>query len=200
MKKNTYRYLGIGFLLSALLTAGFETLVRGNPPLEGMSVQAIFNNNETALKEKESEISQLNEEQASLNQEIKTLQQDKDKLEKSNKENQDEIESLQKANASLVKEYGGDTDESTDETTDENNSQENQNNGEQTVTIPEGLSSAEIGQLLLDQGIITDAQALQDLIDTWELNEYIQANDYQLSADMSLDEILSIITNGAYYY
>lgn len=196
MKKYTYRYLGIGFLLSALLTAGYETLVRGNPPVDGMTVQAIFNNNEQALKEKENEISQLNDTQESLNQEIKSLNKDKDQLEKNNKENESEIESLQKANASLVKEYGGDTVESTDET----DTQSSQNGDQQTVSIPQGLSSAEIAQLLVDQGIITDAQALQDLIDTWELNEYIQANDYQLSSDMSLDEILSIITNGAYYY
>lgn len=212
MKKKTLQHLGLGFLASALITGGFEVFARGNAPVSGMDVQSIFNNNEDKLKEQSSEISTLSQEKDSLDQKVKELNTEIESLKKENDDISEKAKKLDKENASLkmdlygedavnTEENGPSSDDNSTSQTDTNDSETN--NGEKvsgTFSIQEGSTSSDIAQGLQEAGFINSAQEMQELIDQWQLNEFIQANDYELTSDMSMDEILSTITNGAYYY
>lgn len=201
MKKSSLRAIGLAFLASALITASFETFARGNSPVEGMTVQSIFNSNQELLEEQENQINDLSIKESNLNDELDKIKAEQKKTLEDLKNNTDQVSSLQKANASLLKKYGGDETDTTDDNTQDNQEENNnQTSDNQIITIAPGLASSDIAQQLYDQGLIKDAKAFSDLIDAWDLNEYIQANDYELNPTMSMDEILSIITNGAYYY
>lgn len=191
MKRNTLKLIGLGFLTSALITGGFEIFARGNMPIKGVTIQSIFNNNEDKIAEQESLISSLEEENSSLNEENNNLADSIEKHKKTIIENEKKIEALDKEVNDLKLKYIGE---------DAVNQNPSENNNSGTFTINSGETSSDIASRLQSEGYIQSAQDFQALIDTWQLQQYIQSNSYQLSSDMSMDEILSIITNGAYYY
>lgn len=207
MKRKTLQHIGIGFLASALISGGFWAVTTENALETSVNIQSLFNNNEEKLQEKDAEISnlsqkteELNEKVEDLNKEISNLKEEKDNAEKKTKQ-------LDKENASLKLELYGDenattTDEENTEDTGNrpNNTQDTNEAVTGTFSIKEGSSSGDIAQDLEDAGYIDSAEEMKKLIDQWKLNEFIQANDYELSSDMTTDEILSTITNGAYYY
>lgn len=204
MKKKTLRHIGLGFLASALITGAYEVFARGNVPISGVTVDTIFNNNEDKLKEKDQEMATLSQENQDLTKESEKLSKEISSLKKGKEAAEDKAKKLDKENASLKLElYGEDAPENNDQTSENDENQSDNTSGE-TVTgsysVPQGATSSDIAQGLQEAGYISSAQEMQDLIDQWQLNEYIQANDYELSSEMSMDEILSIITNGAYYY
>ena len=191
MKRNTLKLIGLGFLTSALITGGFEIFARGNMPIKGITIQSIFNNNEDKIVEQESLISSLEQENSSLNDENNSLADSIEKHKKTILENEKKIEALDKEVNDLKLKYIGE---------DAVNQNPSENNNSGTFTINSGETSSDIASRLQSEGYIQSAQDFQALIDTWQLQQYIQSNSYQLSSDMSMDEILSIITNGAYYY
>lgn len=191
MKRNTLKLIGLGFLTSALITGGFEIFARGNMPIKGITIQSIFNNNEDKIVEQESLISSLEQENSSLNDENNSLADSIEKHKKTILENEKKIEALDKEVNDLKLKYIGE---------DAVNQNPSENNNSGTFTINSGETSSDIASRLQAEGYIQSAQDFQTLIDTWQLQQYIQSNSYQLSSDMSMDEILSIITNGAYYY
>lgn len=205
MKKNTLRVLGIGFLLSAVIVAGYETFVRGNPPLEGITVQSIFDNKASELKAQADKLAKAESERDSLSSKVAEGEQSIEDLQKKEAEQADKIQSLEQNNASLITQYvGNQADESANQdtitTAEVPRATSSPEEAEGTFTITSGESSGEIAERLQADGYIRSAADFQALIDQWQLNEYIQANDYQLNPNMSMDEILSIITNGAYFY
>lgn len=201
MKKNTLRSMGVGFLSAGVLTGIFAVL-SGHIPVEGVTVQSIFDSGEAEI------IASLEEEQAGLNEEIEALESTRNNLnanvaslQERDEARENEIESLQATIRDLESAAQDDDDE---ESSEEEDTTEEEVTTEESVdgifTINDGESSEDISNRLEDDGYIESATEFRDLLDSWGLNEVIQTGDHELTPDMSIHEIASIITGGAYYY
>lgn len=215
MKKNTLRSLGIGFLSAGILSGAFAIFVQGQSPVEGLQVNSLLGSgDQEQISQYEEQVSSLVAERDSLNESL------------SSGDNQDEssaqeqISSLTEANESLVAQLdntGTETnnDESDTETTDNGTDTDTEadNTGSETGEVTEaqpdlegsfsiasGEASSEIAARLESDGFIDSADEFQSLLDEWDLNAVIQAGDFELNSDMSIHDIASIITDGAYYY
>ena len=96
-------------------------------------------------------------------------------------------------------------DDSQSEETSNTNNSDNQDQLEEpqysgSFTISDGENASDIAQRLESEGYIDSATELEDLIDQWDLSTVIVADTYDLNSDMSIHDIASIITQGAYYY
>lgn len=207
MKRASLRQLGIGFLSAGILTGIFATFVQGQSPIPGIQLSAMFGQ-DASLKEQvasqEVAISELESERDSLLAEQKNKQ-------RQNKEAEgleSQIASLQRLNASLLRQTGQEVDE-----TDENNAQENPeiaaHEGEPaqgnpdvsgSFTVESGSSSQAIAEQLQNEGYIQSAEEFQALLDQYGLHGSIQAGSFDLNSDMTIHDIASILTQGAYYY
>lgn len=213
MKKNTLRSLGIGFLSAGILSGAFAIFVQGQAPVEGLQVNSLLGSgDQEQISQYEEQVSSLVAERDSLNESL------------SSGDNQDEssaqeqISSLTEANESLVAQLdntGTETNndesdtETTDNGTDTDTDADNSETGEVTeaqpdlegsFTIASGEASSEIAARLESDGFIDSADEFQSLLDEWDLNAVIQAGDFELNSDMSIHDIASMITDGAYYY
>ncbi|MDC3415524.1 hypothetical protein [Aquibacillus salsiterrae] len=65
-----------------------------------------------------------------------------------------------------------------------------------TLIIEPGMTSDEVGSILLETKIISDAKAFNDFLDDYNLHSSIQIGEYQLTSDMSVQQIVETITNG----
>ena len=206
MKRNTLKLLGLGVLTSALITGGFEIFARGNMPVKGITVGSILNGDQEKIKDQEKTINELLEENSSLNEENNDLAESVESYKKTQEANEKKIKSLDKEVSALKLEYIGEEEtqesdhENSEESSDNANSSSSTDSTKGTFTISNGETSSDIASRLQSEGYIDSAQDFQNLIDTWQLQQYIQSNSYEISSDMSMDEILSIITNGVYYY
>ncbi len=206
MKRNTLKLLGLGVLTSALITGGFEIFARGNMPVKGITVESILNGDQEKIKDQEKTINELLEENSSLNEENNDLAESVESYKKTQEANEKKIKSLDKEVSALKLEYIGEEEtqesdhENSEESSDNANSSSSTDSTKGTFTISNGETSSDIASRLQSEGYIDSAQDFQNLIDTWQLQQYIQSNSYEISSDMSMDEILSIITNGVYYY
>lgn len=211
MNKNTLRSLGIGFLSAGILSAAFAIFVQGQTPVEGLQVNSLFNSDNTEqISQYEEQVSSLTAERDSLNESLASLEStDESSL-------QESISSLTAANESLQARLAdannnastndNGADESDESDTTETTTEESGEVAEATpalegsFTISSGEASSDIANRLEADGYIASAAEFQELLDTWDLNSVIQAGDFEINSDMSIHDIASIITNGAYYY
>lgn len=188
MKKRSLRTLGVGFLLSAILTGAFAIFGQGQVPIAGISVNSLFNQNQTdndqVLSQFRVQVSQLEQENAALSSENQSLLAA-----------QSTNESVTTTSADTG---SGDSIAPTAETTSQAVATEPAQEG--VFTIQEGQVTSEIVQNLVDAGYVQNGQELEDLITQWGLDNLIQVGDYDLNSDMSVHQIAEIITNGQYYY
>lgn len=200
MKKNTLRSMGVGFLFAGVLTAIFAIL-SGHVPVEGVTVQSIFDSGEAEI------IASLEEEQAELNEEIEALESTRNNLnanvaslQEREEERENEIEELQATIRDLENEDNDESNEEDETSEDEETTEENEETVDGIFTINEGESSEDISNRLEADGYIESADEFRELLDSWGLNEVIQTGDHEVTPEMSIHEIASIITGGAYYY
>lgn len=208
MNKNTLRSLGIGFLSAGILTTAFAIFVQGQTPVEGIKVNSLLNSDTTAqVSQYEEQISSLQAERDSFSESLSSTNgQDESDLQSS-------ISSLTADNESLRAQLSNLNNNSTngnDETaSDDSNGTATEGSGEVaqaqpevegSFTISSGETSSEIASRLETEGFITSATEFQSLLDEWDLNSVIQAGDFNINSDMSIHDIVSIITEGAYYY
>lgn len=209
MKKNTLRSIGIGFLSAAILSGAFAIFVQGQSPVEGLQVNSLLNSdNQEQISQYEEQVSSLVAQRDSLAEQVSSAgNQDESSL-------QAEVSSLTEANSSLLARFEsnntqGNNDESDSNNEDTDSETTNENTGELaeaqpdlegSFTIVSGETSSEIASQLEAQGYIDSAAEFQNLLDEWDLNAVIQAGDFNLNSDMSIHDIASIITDGAYYY
>lgn len=66
----------------------------------------------------------------------------------------------------------------------------------QTFVVERGAAAAQIGQQLKEDGLIRNNQIFEWYINSKQLRTSLQAGTYTLSADMSLPEIVSRLTDG----
>lgn len=211
MNKNTLRSLGIGFLSAGILSAAFAIFVQGQTPVEGIRVNSLLNGDNTE------QISQYEEQVSSLQAERDSLSADLSSASSSEDESslQESISSLTEANESLQAQLrnanndnttdNNDESETNDDTTEETTEESGelaqaQPDVEGSFTINSGETSSEIANRLESEGYIASASEFQTLLDEWDLNSVIQAGDFDINSDMSIHDIVSIITEGAYYY
>lgn len=208
MKKNTLRSLGIGFLSAGILSGAFAIFVQGQAPVEGLQVNSLLGSaDQEQISQYEEQVSSLVAERDSLNESLNSG----DNQDESSTDEQ--VRSLTEANESLLarlENNGAET--NNDESDTENNNEESagteetgeaaeaQPDLEGSVTISSGEASSDIASRLESDGFITSAAEFQSLLDEWDLNAVIQAGDFELNSDMSIHDIASIITDGAYYY
>ncbi|MGX7108251.1 endolytic transglycosylase MltG [Facklamia miroungae] len=203
MKKENLRSLGVGLLIASLLTAAYATFVQGNVPIEGVTLPSLLNGQEASLlKDKvekgEARLEKLTSEKEDLSQQVEKLTADKESLiEKLDKQREsiDYLESLRNKDDETA-----DQDESSANSNEESSNNSNQTLADGSFVINQGESASQIAQRLETEGFIESATEFQNLIDQWQLGSLIQTGEYQLSSDMSIHEIASQLTNGAYYY
>lgn len=210
MKKNTLRSIGIGFLSAAILSGAFAIFIQGQSPVEGLQVNSLLNSdNQEQISQYEEQVSSLVAQRDSLAEQVSSAgNQDESSL-------QAEVSSLTEANSSLLARVENNNTQDNNDESDSNNEDsdsdttDSENTGEVaeaqpdlegTFTIVSGETSSEIASQLEAQGYIDSATEFQNLLDEWDLNAVIQAGDFNLNSDMSIHDIASIITDGAYYY
>ncbi len=64
------------------------------------------------------------------------------------------------------------------------------------VTIPKGSSSAKIGEILYDNGLIRDAELFRYYIRFKEMGTKLQAGDYIFVKGMTIDQLIKKMANG----
>lgn len=208
MKKQNLRSLGVGFLASSILVGAFAVFFQGHVPVDGITLPSLFDRRNT-----ESFQEQYDKDQST----IAGLTQEKDELSSQKEDFSNQVEQLKNEKESLqnkLEEKSSSQKEKDDESADENEEtsvEEVESNEEDTTeeveateegafAITDGESSTEIAGRLEEAGYIDSASEFQELIDQWNLESVIQAGDYELSKEMSIHEIASELTNGAYYY
>lgn len=65
-----------------------------------------------------------------------------------------------------------------------------------TVTIPEGMSSEEMGELFLSKGLIRDAKLFVFQYMFSEFKSDLKAGTFELSTSMTVEEMLKAMTTG----
>lgn len=204
MKKNTLRSLSSGFLLSALILASYAVFVQGQVPGRDLNLSDLLSPTvQETSEETKKEVSSLIEVNESLQDENKKMQESLTKLASSQKKNSESKSSDESNQNESQDESENDSSQSTSESSVSTSNQGDQTNEpavEGTFTISEGESASEITQRLESEGYIESAADLEALIDQWDLSSVIVADSYQLNSDMSIHDIASLITGGAYYY
>ena len=217
MNKSTLRSLALGFLASGILTGAYAIFFQGNVPVQGITGPSVLKVNETQHAD---ELNQYRDEMSSLITE-------RDSLEMTNENLGEEVSSLTKAHSELENELAGlnldnrssesneetsGDDESTNEAETETTSDEEteiaNSDTETEVTeavsgtfsISDGQSSVDIASQLEAEGYIESAPEFQALLDEWGLNSILQAGSYELDSSMSIHDIATELTHGAYYY
>lgn len=209
MKKSTLRSLGIGFLSAAILTGAYAVFVQGHMPVGGVQVNSLLSNTaDEELAQYEEEMSSLIIERDSLESTRNTLNESIANYRDNEEEMSREISSLAAANSSLRGQADGspedetaeepetETDEDTETTTDPDT--ETATQGE--FTISEGESSEEISLRLEEAGFIDSSDEFLSLLEEWNLNAVIQTGNFELDDSMTIHDIATIITDGAYFY
>lgn len=188
MSKQSLRGIGTGFLLASVITGLYATFVQGHVPVEGIKMNALLDNKANKKD--------LEEQAASYESVIKGLQDEKEevlgKLDQEKKDKEDLESKLKKA-----AQQQADPQASDESTASDNNQPSSENTA---FVIEEGMASSQIADQLQAAGYIEKAEDFQKLVDDWQLAELIQAGSYDLKKGMSVDEIASILTNGAYFY
>lgn len=197
MSKQSLRSIGLGFLAASILTGAFAVFYQGNVPVDGVTLPSLLKG-EHAQK--------LKEEESMAKADLESVSLERDELSSQISKLKDEQESLKskvdKQNESIayyesLKEKW-DESQLDEETTEEN--PETDQPGDGTFVVNQGEGSAEIASRLESQGYVESAAEFQELIDQWNLATVIQAGEYELTPDMSIHEIASQLTHGAYYY
>lgn len=187
MKKQTLRMMGAGFLAAAVITMVFA-LLQGHVPVSGNTVGSIFNSVD------QEEFNQLKQQNDKLTKEI-------EKLEKNRNDLNAEIVALREKNKNAQNQPTQNENNTSQTTSTQEEASENiQYENTHAFTIDPGETADEIAQQLESNGIIDSADELYQLIEEWQLESVMQSGTFELSPDMSLDEIANIITGGAYYY
>lgn len=214
MNKSTLRSLALGFLASGILTGAYAIFFQGNVPVQGITVPSVLKVNE----------SQHAEELAQYRDEMSSLITERDSLEVTNENLGEEVSSLTKAQSDLENELAAlDLDrrssESNEDATDDESTNEAETETEEdtevansetepesseavsgTFSISQGQSSVDIANQLEAEGYIDSAFEFQSLLDEWGLNSILQAGSYELDSNMSIHDIATELTHGAYYY
>ncbi|MCR8968733.1 endolytic transglycosylase MltG [Facklamia sp. 7083-14-GEN3] len=201
MKKENLRSLGVGLLIASLITAAYATFVQGHVPIEGVTLPSILNGQETSqlkemVEESESSLDKLTSDNEELNRQLEKLTADNESLTERVANQRESIEYLE----SLRDEDTEDQDESVDLNSEAEREDNNQSSAEGAFVVSEGENASQIAQRLETEGYISSAQEFQNLIEQWQLSSLIQTGEYQLNSDMTIHEIASQLTNGAYYY
>ncbi|MGX7106632.1 endolytic transglycosylase MltG [Hutsoniella sourekii] len=199
MNRQSLRSLGIGFLIAAILTGAFAIFAQGNSPMGTKVNQLVSNSNaESQLASQEKEIISLKDENASL-QEAQSANQE---AKRSLSEQSSSSTTAQSSSTASQASNTNPNDESNTEETPENAGEPAQAQPELdgSFEVVSGQTSSEIASQLEAEGFISSASEFQALIDEWGLDAAIQTGTYELNSDMSIHDIASIITNGAYYY
>lgn len=197
MSKQSLRSIGLGFLAASILTGAFAVFYQGNVPVDGVTLPSLLKGEHTQKLKEEESIAKADLESVSL---------ERDELSSQISKLKDEQESLKskvdKQNESIA--YYESLKEKWDESQlDEEMTEENpeaDQPGDGTFVVNQGEGSAEIAGRLESEGYVESAAEFQELIDQWNLATVIQAGEYELTPDMSIHEIASQLTHGAYYY
>lgn len=64
-----------------------------------------------------------------------------------------------------------------------------------TVSIPKGTPSSNIGDILLDNGLVVSTKEFEDKVKQLDLEKSLRSGQYDISKDSSLEEIVKIIAN-----
>ncbi|MGF3066076.1 endolytic transglycosylase MltG [Facklamia sp. P12945] len=203
MKKEKLRSLGVGLLIASLLTAVYATFVQGYVPIEGVTLPSLLDGQETRqlkdkVKESEASLEKLTGDNENLKKQLEKVTTDNESLTEKvakQRESIDYLESLRDESDNT--EEQDESIDSNDETASEDN---NQASAEGAFVIRQGENASQISQRLETEGYITSAQEFQNLIEQWQLSSLIQTGEYQLNSDMTIHEIASQLTHGAYYY
>lgn len=197
MSKQSLRSIGLGFLAASILTGAFAVFYQGNVPVDGVTLPSLLKGEHTQ---------KLKEEESMAKADLESVSLERDELSSQISKLKDEQESLKskidKQNESIayyesLKEKW-DESQLDEETTEENPEADPQGDG--TFVVNQGEGSAEIASRLESEGYVESAAEFQELIDQWNLATVIQAGEYELTPDMSIHEIASQLTHGAYYY
>ena len=191
MSKQSLRGIGTGFLLASVITSLYASFVQGHVPVDGIKINALLDN-KASKKE-------LEEQATSYEAVIKGLQDEKEevlgKLDQEMKDKEDLESKLKKA-----AEQQANAQVSDESTSDSDTGESQSSSDDQAFVIEEGMASSAIADQLQEAGYIDKAEDFQKLVDDWQLAELIQAGSYDLKKGMSVDDIASILTNGAYFY
>ena len=197
MSKQSLRSIGLGFLAASILTGAFAVFYQGNVPVDGVTLPSLLKGEHTQkLKEEESiakaDLESVSLERDELSSQISKLKDDQESL-KSKVDKQNESIAYYE---SLKEKW--DESQLDEEMTEEN--PEADQPGDGTFVVNQGEGSAAIASRLESEGYVESAAEFQELIDQWNLATVIQAGEYELTPDMSIHEIASQLTHGAYYY
>ncbi|WP_209124036.1 endolytic transglycosylase MltG [Alkalihalobacillus sp. BA299] len=64
------------------------------------------------------------------------------------------------------------------------------------IKISSGMVSPDVAKILKEKGLIQDESEFVRLVESKNAAKYIQIGEHELTTDMSMDEIISVITKG----
>lgn len=210
MKKSSLRSLGVGFLSAAILTGAYAAFFQGHVPVDGVTIDSVFQSEniesyEQQVSEDQEIINNLSDNQAQIEAELENASSENASLNErleSQKESIDYLASMNESLQDILDEYGiaGIEEETTTDTEEEEETEETSAAASGEFSIEDGQSSAEIANNLEAQGYIESAAEFQELLDQWNLSSVIQSGTYDIDEGMTIHEIASVITNGAYFF
>ena len=227
--RSTLRGLALGFLSSAVVTAGFALYFQGGN-IQGTNGSSVLGGSTTTTTtEQQSQVAALESEKAALESTQNNLNASIASMKDAASKQSSELESLKKnvaSNENSTSTSGssdvanGSSDESQSNTAAESTATEGetttaqaeQNNGANattpdtsaavhgTFTISPGDTAEEVAANLAAAGYIASAQDFMDVVDRWDLSTVLQAGSYQLDSNMNVNTIAEILTEGVYYW
>lgn len=209
MNKSNLRSLGLGFLVSGAILGGYTLFAEGQPHTPATNTNESSQEDNSQYKEEIASLKADKEKLESENDKLKANQSSTDSDNSDDKQSRPTVSSADETDTSSGEESSqndaSQNDDSQSEETSNPNNSDNQDQLEEpqysgSFTISDGENASDIAQRLESEGYIDSATELEDLIDQWDLSTVIVADTYDLNSDMSIHDIASIITQGAYYY
>jgi len=186
--KQSIRFFSIGLLTASLVLLGFYYLLDDskasvrNVPVEDM-IAEIESNGHRVITEKEFISYTLNNE---------TREDTDEKDAKDNKDNKQEKSSNKKT---------ADNKKSSSKDKKKNNKKDNKKKEDDNddvikakFTTKDGVVTQEVADILVDEKIIKDRQKFLKYLDDNGYSEYLQVGTFEVSSDMSMQEIAEVIT------
>ena len=171
--KQRFKYVGIGLFLAGLLitlNSQFNFIASGST-----------NTNDKALEKKEREIEKLHKQLQEVNEDLKNAKSNENKSKEDNTSNANNTSTETNNNTSFDQNQNASTENKDGVVTG-------------TVIIYENMSLYDIGQQVEDLKILKNGRELELYLSKPEYSRSIQKGSFELSSDMTLEEMAKILT------
>lgn len=166
MNKPALRYLALGFLVSAIVLAGYRLFLYDSPSI--------------ASQDKLNEETILSKEEVSYKEKYEALLADT------------EVANLEKESATSESEVT--EEEATSESAESAESESSEPSEKKiTVVINEGDPSSVASQQLAEQGLIEDAFDFDEFLEDNSYASLIRPGSYEVSSEMNYDELANVL-------